>query len=88
MTRNFPDLSPPILGIMQYYMTMKIRQATSKGWVEVEPGMVFDGSFPTSTTRRGRLQGGGNICPTLTAGSNEIYVYEGVYDSEAGTRVV
>lgn len=58
--------------------TLKIRQATSRGYVEVEPGMVFDGSYPTSATRRGRLQGGGGkICPTLLAGESEIYVYEG-----------
>lgn len=59
---------------------LRIRQATSKGYVEVEPGMVFDGSYPTSQTRRGRLQGGGTICPTLLAGESEIYVFEGVYE--------
>lgn len=59
---------------------LRIRQATRKGYVEIEPGMVFDGSFPKSNTRRGRLQGGGRICPTLMAGDSEIYVFEGVYE--------
>lgn len=29
-------------------------------------GGVYDGSYPTSKTRRGRVQDGGNICPTIT----------------------
>lgn len=46
--------------------TLKIPQATTKGYVEVEPGMVFDSSFPYSKLRRGRLQFSENgICPTL-----------------------
>ena len=37
-------------------------------------------SFPTSKTRRGRVQEGGNICPTLTAGEGEIYrMSENIY---------
>ena len=59
-------------------MKLKIPQATKKGYIEIEPGGCFDGSFPTSKTRIGRVQGGGQICPTLMAGENEIYVYEGV----------
>lgn len=57
-------------------MTLRIREATEKGYVEVSPGMVFDGSYPDSKTRRGRLQGGGKICPTLMSGDSEIYLYE------------
>ena len=44
-----------------------IRQATKKGYVECEIGGVADLSYPESKTRRGRVQEGGNICPTLTA---------------------
>lgn len=36
----------------------------------------FDASYPDSKTRRGRVQDGGNICPTLTAQNQEIYVIE------------
>lgn len=46
-----------------------IRQATTKGYIECEIGGVADFSYPTSKLRRGRVQGGGNICPTLTAQS-------------------
>lgn len=59
---------------------LRIPQATEKGYVEVEPGMCFDGSYPTSKTRRGRVIGGGRICPTLMAGETEIYYYEGCYE--------
>ena len=44
-----------------------IREATSKGYIECEIGGIADFSYPSSDTRRGRVQGGGNICPALTA---------------------
>lgn len=50
---------------------MRIKQATEEGSAEVRPGGVFDISFPTSKTRRGRVQGEGRICPTLTASSSQ-----------------
>lgn len=61
---------------------LKIRQATSKGYIEVPVGGVFDASYPTSKTRRGRYQKG--LCPTLMAGESEIYVFEGVIDETHG----
>ena len=57
-------------------MKLKIPQATSKGYIEVEEGGVFDMSYPTSKTRRGRVIGGGKICPTLMANQCEIYYLE------------
>ena len=63
------------------YMKLRIRQATKTGYVEVSVGGCFDGSYVNSQTRRGRVQGVyGEICPTLCAGENEIYVYEGYYE--------
>ena len=56
--------------------SIRIRQATSLGYIEVPVGGVFDWSYPDSPTRRGRYQHG--LCPTLTAGQPEIYYYEGV----------
>lgn len=47
--------------------TVKIPQATKKGYIECEIGGVADLSYPDSKTRRGRVQDGGNICPILTA---------------------
>lgn len=48
---------------------MKIKQATKAGFIEVNPGGLFDITFPNSRTRRGRVQGGGSISPTLTSTS-------------------
>lgn len=44
-----------------------LKVATKKGYVECEVGGVADLSYPDSKTRRGRVQEGGKICPTLTA---------------------
>ena len=47
--------------------TVKIKQATQQGYAECKLGGVADLSFPTSKTRRGRVQDNGDTCPTLTA---------------------
>ena len=38
----------------------------------MQSGGVADLSFPSSATRRGRVQEGGDVCPTLTATESEI----------------
>lgn len=43
-----------------------VKQATKEGLIPCEVGGVADLSYPTSQTRRGRVQGNGQICPTLT----------------------
>ena len=57
-------------------MKLRIPQATGRGYIEVKPYGAFDWSYPSSKTRRGRVQGGGEICPTILC-SSEIYVFEG-----------
>lgn len=47
--------------------TVKIKQATKGGYIECKLGGVADLSYPTSKTRRGRVQDNGDTCPTLTA---------------------
>ena len=56
--------------------TVRIKQATAKGYIEMEVGGVFDATYPNSKTRRGRVQEGGTICPTITSGSPQIYRIE------------
>ncbi len=51
----------------QLISTVKIPQATKKGYIECELGGVADLSYPESKTRRGRVQENGQICPTITA---------------------
>ena len=44
-----------------------IKQATQQGYAVMEVGGVADFLYPTSKLRRGRVQGGGQISPTITA---------------------
>jgi hypothetical protein len=44
-------------------LKLKIPQATSKGYIEVEPNGAFDFAYPDSKTRRGRVQWGGACKP-------------------------
>ena len=60
--------------------TVRIKQATKEGYIECKVGGVADLSYPSSTTRRGRVQDGGNTCPSLTAvGSELIYRIDSPY---------
>lgn len=43
-----------------------VKQATKSGYVECSLPGIVDTSYPESTTRRGRVQENGKICPTLT----------------------
>lgn len=48
-----------------------IKQATEKGYAECDIGGVADFSYASSETRRGRVQGQGQISPTLTCAGIE-----------------
>lgn len=45
---------------------IRIRQATKQGFIECRSGGVADLSYPTSKTRRGRVEKEGSISPTIT----------------------
>lgn len=47
-------------------MIVKVKQATKEGFIPCDIGGVADLNYPNSTTRRGRVQGNGQISPTLT----------------------
>lgn len=66
--------------------TIRIPQATEQGYVEVPQGAVFDGSYPNSKTRRGRLQDGGQTSPTLMASGESPCYYEGVKEQNYRIR--
>lgn len=50
---------------------VEIKQATKEGSIKCKVGGCYDASYPDSNTRRGRVQEGGDVTPTLTAGSSE-----------------
>lgn len=58
---------------------VKIRQATKQGFIECEVGGVADFSYPTSKLRRGRVQGRGQISPTITSEGSGICKVETEY---------
>ena len=45
---------------------VKVKQNTKSGYAICELGGVVDLSYPSSKTRRGRVQGGGWVSPTVT----------------------
>lgn len=57
---------------------LRIPQATKQGYVEVQHGGLFDMSCPESKTRRGRVQEGGKVSPTLMASGEAPCLFEGV----------
>lgn len=59
--------------------TVRIKQATSQGYIECEVGGVADLSFPDSKTRRGRVQENGKVSPALMAGEQDICRIENQY---------
>ena len=56
--------------------TIRIKQATKQGFIECVVGGAVDLSYPNSKTRRGRVQEGGTICPTITAQTTGICIVE------------
>jgi site-specific DNA-cytosine methylase len=65
--------------IKQDVEVIGIKQATKKGYIECELPGCADFSFPNSKLRRGRVQGGGQIVPTLTAAEGGIRYIENIY---------
>lgn len=57
-----------------------IKQNTKDGFIKCKIGGCFDASFPESTTRRGRVQGEGDLVPTITvAGAESLIAIETRY---------
>lgn len=52
-------------------LCLEIKQATKEGSNKCKVGGCYDASYPDSKTRRGRVQEGGDVTPTLTASNSE-----------------
>lgn len=62
---------------------IRIKQNVKKGYINLNyfiKGGICDLSYPTSKLRRGRVQGGGKLCPTLTASQQALYLINNKYD--------
>jgi DNA (cytosine-5)-methyltransferase 1 len=59
---------------------IEIKQATKEGSIKCKVGDCYDASYPDSKTRKGRVQEGGDVTPTITAqGGENINYVETVY---------
>lgn len=68
-------------------MTLLIKNGTKRGFIELNLPGIADLSYPKSSTRRGRVQQGGEICPTLMVSNQGLYVFipvdeKGEFDNE------
>ena len=58
---------------------IKIKQATKQGYIECKAGGVADFSYPESKLRRGWVQRGGDVSPTLTSSNLGVCKVESRY---------
>ena len=75
---NSQGLCNTITSVQKDNMVL-IKQATKDGYIECKLGGVADLSYPTSDTRRGRVQDNGDTCPTITAAETGICKIESEY---------
>ena len=81
---NSRGISPTLTTNKGEGQKILIPQATKKGYIEMDLPGVCDLSYPNSKTRRGRVQEGGKVSPTLTATSQDICYIEPKLDFVGG----
>lgn len=62
---------------------IRVKQNVKIGYIKLDnftKGGICDLSYPTSKLRRGRVQGNGKLCPTLTASQQALYLINNKYD--------
>lgn len=68
---------------------VNINQATKQGYIFCPVGGLFDASYPNSKLRRGRVQGGGKITPTLTCNPDCLWFVDSINENydENGMKI-
>lgn len=61
---------------------INVAQATKTGYIFCPVNGVFDMSYPKSKLRRGRVQGNGQISPTLTCSPEMLWVVDSINETE------
>ena len=61
---------------------INVHQATKTGYIFCPVGGIFDASYPKSKLRRGRVQGNGSICPTLTCAPESLWIVDSIQTNE------
>ena len=73
---NEQGICNTLTSVQKDNLVLQIKANTKDGYTNMTlPGLV-DCTYPESETRRGRVQGGEKICPTLTTQEPEIYYIE------------
>ena len=67
---------------------LNVHQATKTGYIFCPVGGIFDMSYPKSKLRRGRVQGNGHICPTLTCSPDCLWVVDSINETENDMKYV
>lgn len=62
--------------------SINVAQATKTGYIKCPVGGIFDMSYPKSKLRRGRVQGDGQISPTLTCNPENLWVVDSIFETE------
>lgn len=71
------DLVPKAVPTIDFeHWGINVANATKTGYLFCPEGGIFDMSYPNSKLRRGRVQGDGRICPTLTCNSEHMWVID------------
>lgn len=55
---------------------IRIKQPTKRGYIEVVDGGVVDLTYPSSTTRRGRVQEHGTVSPAVCANGELCLIWQ------------
>ena len=64
--RHYPTDGRPFLELADG--VLRVRQATTTGYIECDPDGVFDAAYPSSELRRARVKTRGKVAGTLMAG--------------------
>jgi DNA (cytosine-5)-methyltransferase 1 len=62
---------------------VNVCQATKQGFIFCPVGGIFDSSYPKSKLRRGRVQGNGHVCPTITTSPENLWIVTEIFEEEA-----
>lgn len=68
---------------------LNIHQSTKQAYIYCPIGGIFNMAYPNSKLRRGRVQGGGMLCPTITCSPTTLFLVESIdYDEENGKKII
>ena len=67
---------------------LNIHQSTKQAYIFCPVGGIFDMSYPNSKLRRGRVQGGGMLCPTITCAPSSLFIIDSIEYEEVDNKKV